>query len=107
MHTRQKSTMIAALKPDELLKLAPYKLAFVIAKHKMPFGSCDAFLEFARVADPNSVLFCRMARSRDTITRRTQEIHQAVLRPNIVKVVNESPFWSIMADESTDSATME
>jgi len=30
-----------------------------------------------------------------------------VLRPNVVKAVNASPFWSIMADESTDSATME
>ena len=73
----------------------------------MPFSNCDAFLEFARAADPNSSVLRRMAGSRDTVTRRIKEIHQAVLRPNIVKAVNNSPFWSIMADESTDSATME
>ena len=73
----------------------------------MPFSSCEAFLEFSRTADPNSVVFSKMARSRDTITKRTQEIHQSVLCPNVVKAVNASPYWSVMADESTDSATME
>jgi hypothetical protein len=68
---------------------------------------CDAFLELSRAADLNSLVLKRMAGSRDTITKRTREIHQAVLRPQVIAVVNESPFWSIMADESTDSATME
>ena len=107
MYATQMAMITTALKPDELLKAAPYKLAFVLAKHKMPFSSCDAFLEFARAADPNSSVLRRMAGSRDRVTRRIKEIHQAVLRPNIVKAVNNSPFWSIMADESTDSATME
>ena len=37
----------------------------------------------------------------------TQEIHQAVLWPRLVQSVHKSPFWSVIADESTDSATME
>lgn len=48
-----------------------------------------------------------MAGSRDAVTQQIQEIHQAVLRPSIVKAVNNSLVWSIMADESTDLATME
>ena len=73
----------------------------------MPFSSCDAFLEFARIADPNSFVFKNMARSRDTVTKRLQEIHQKLLRPKVVEEVKYSPFWSIIADESTDSATKE
>ena len=107
MYQKQKSTIAVALQPNPLVQIAPYKLAFVIGKHKMPFSSCDAFLEFARNCDPNSFVFKRMAGSRDTVTRRSQEIHQKVLRPNVIKGVKNSPFWSIMADESTDSATKE
>ena len=43
----QQSTMAIAMKPDQIVKLAPYKLAFVISKHKMPFSSCEAFMGFA------------------------------------------------------------
>ncbi len=107
MYAKQTSIITSALKPDELVKLAPYKLAFVIAKHKMPFSSCHAFLEFARIGDPNSLVFSRMAGGRDTVTKRTQEIHQAVLRPKLVQSVHKSPFWSLIADESTDTATIE
>lgn len=41
------------------------------------------------------------------MTKRTQEIHRAVLRPLLLEAVNGSPFWSVVVDESTDSATME
>ena len=73
----------------------------------MSFSSCEAFLEFSRSADPNSPIFRRMAGSRDTVTKRTQEIHNVVLRPSLVKAVCNSPLWSVIVDESTDSATME
>ena len=53
----QQSTLATAVRPDEMVKLAPYKLAFVISKHKMPFSSCEAFMEFARSADPSSLFF--------------------------------------------------
>lgn len=107
MYGKQKATLNKALEPNVLLKTAPFKLAFTIAKYKMPFSSCRAFLEFARAADPNSSVLMNMVGSRETITKRTQEIHQVVLRPSVVQAVCASPFWSLMADESTDSATME
>ena len=40
----QQSSMASATKPNEMVKLASYKLAFVISKHKMPFTSCEAFM---------------------------------------------------------------
>lgn len=103
----QQAILQSALNSDELTILAPYKLAFVIGKHKMPFSSCLAFLEFARCADPDSVVFSRMPASRDTITRRTQDLHQQVLKPAVVQGVKQSPYWSLIADESTDSSTHE
>lgn len=107
MYSKQKSTMVAALEPEIMVKLAPYKLAFVLGKHKLSFSSCESFLEFARAADPSSIIFKRMAGSRDTVTKRSQEIQRSVLMPNIVRAVNESPCWSMMVDESIDSSTME
>ena len=65
---KQQATMVQAMEPNELVKLAPYKLAFVINKHKMSFSSCSAFVEFATSADPKSPVFSRMASSRDTVT---------------------------------------
>ena len=46
----------------------------------------------------------QMACSRDTITKKTQEI---VLKPLVVQNVNNSPYWSQIVDESCDSATTE
>ena len=66
----QQAVMASALQPNELVKLAPYKLAFVLAKHKLPFSTCEAFSEFARSADPNSSVFSQMACSRGTITKK-------------------------------------
>ena len=99
--------MASALKPNELVKLAPYKLAFVLGKHKLPFSTCEAFTEFARSADPSSCVFSQMACSRGTITKKTQELHQVVLKPLVVQNVNNSPYWSLIVDESCDSATQE
>ena len=107
MYSKQKTTLTTALEPDKLVKLAPYKLAFVLGKHKLPYSCCESFIEFARAADPTSSVFKMIAGSRDTITRRSREIHQSILKPHIIQGVQKSPFWSLMADESTDSATME
>lgn len=53
----QRAVMASVLQPTQLVKLAPYKLAFVLAKHKLPFSTCEAFSEFARSADPSSSVF--------------------------------------------------
>ena len=70
MIKNQQAVMAGALQPNELVKLAPYKLAFVIAKHKLPFSTCEAFSEFARSADPSSCVFSQMACSSGTITKK-------------------------------------
>ena len=84
----QQAVMASALQPNELVN----KLAFVLAKHKLPFSTCEAFSEFARSADPSSSVFSQMACSRGTITKKTQELHQVVLKPLIVQNVNNSPY---------------
>ena len=86
------SWLVHALQPNELVKLAPYKLAFVLAKHKLPFSTCEAFSEFARSADPSSSVFPQMACSRGTTTKKKQELHQVVLKPLVVQNVNNSPY---------------
>ena len=102
----QQAVMASALKPNELVKLAPYKLAFILGKHKLPFSTCEAFTEFARSADPSSCVFSQMACSRGTITKN-QELNQVVLKPLVVQNVNNSPYWSLIVDDSCDSATQE
>ena len=52
MYSKQKTTLTTALEPDKLVKLAPYKLVFVLGKHKLPYSCCESFIEFARAADP-------------------------------------------------------
>ena len=61
--SRQQTTMRHAMEPNQLLKLASFKLVFIINKHKMPFSTSPAFVEFAALADPNSVLFSQMPSS--------------------------------------------
>ena len=79
----------------------------MVTKHKMPFSKCEAIVEFARSADPESQVFARMSNSRKTITDRAQELYEKVLQPELKQLVEQSPFWSLMVDESTDSSTKE
>jgi len=103
----QQKFMAKALLPDQVVSLAPYKLAYTIAKYKMPFNKCEPMVEFAKCADPQSKVFSRMACSRKTITTKAVELHEKVLKSELKKGIEESPFWSLMIDESTDSATQE
>ena len=99
--------MVKALTPDQAFAVAPYKLAFTIAKYKMPFNKCDPIVEFARSADPQSKVFSHMASSRKTITTKTVELHEKVLKPELKRLVEQSPFWLLIVDESSDSAMQE
>ena len=99
--------MTRATEPQHLAKVAPYKLAFVINKHKLPFSSCRAFIEFASNTDPNSSVFSQMPSSRETVTRRTRDIHQNVLQPDLIEELKQALYWGLIIDESTDSATKE
>ena len=104
---KQQATMKHSMEPNQLLKLAPYKPAFIINKHKMPFNSSTAFVKLVTLADPNSVVFSHVLSSRETVTRRTRDIHQKVLRPDLIDQLKNAIFWSIIVDDSTDTATKE
>lgn len=95
------------LGPQNLIQTAPYKLAYTIAKHKMPFSSCDAFLEFAKAADPESVVFQKMAASRQTVTRKAVEVHQKIIQTDVVSGLKRALFWSYIIDESMDKKLKE
>ena len=105
--TKQQQTLRKAVSPSQLQRLAPYKLAFTLASHKMPFSACEAFTTFAHAADPDSVVFKNIAGSRNTIATKTLEIFEKVLKPELTQKITDSPFWSLMADDSTDSAVQE
>ena len=99
--------MKKATTPNQLRMLAPYKLAFTLAKHKMPFKSYEAVPEFVKIADPQSQVFRTMASSRNTIANKTVELYDRVICTEVKTKVAASPFWSLTADESTDSAVQE
>ena len=92
---------------NQVVAVAPYKLAFMITKNKMSFSKCEAVIKFARSADPESKVFSSMASSRKTITTKACELHVNILQPELKQLVVQSPFWSLMVDESTDSSTKE
>ena len=73
----------------------------------MPFSSCEAFTEFPRAADPESLVFKDMAGSRNTIATKTVELYEKVLRPELTDEISDSPYRSIMADDSTDTSVSE
>ena len=104
---KQQIVMKKSMSPSELHKSASYKLAFILANHKMAFSACEAFTKFAKAAHPNSTVFKNMASSRNTIATKTVELYEKVIRPELTATVRESPFWSVIADDSTDSAVQE
>ena len=71
----QQALLESAFRSDDLVILALFKLVFDIGKHKMPFSSCTAFLEFVKCTYPNYFIFSKMPFSRDTITKHTQQLH--------------------------------
>ena len=73
----------------------------------MSFNSSTVFFEFATLADPNSFVFSHMPSSRETVTRCTRDIHQKVLRPDLINQLKNAIFRSIIVDESTDTAPKE
>ena len=95
------------LGPQNLINTAPYKLAYTVAKHKMPFSACEAFVEFAKAADPDSSVFQKMAASRQTITRKIVEVHQKIIQADVVSGVKRSLFRSFIIDESMDKKLKE
>ena len=74
--------------------LATYKLAYIICKHKHPFAAAEDFMEFARLADPNSSVFRGASASRRTITRRIEDTANYILRGELISSIEKSPFFA-------------
>ena len=87
--------------------LATYKLAYIICKYKHPFSAAEDFMEFARLADPDSQVFRGASASRRTITRRIEETADYILRSELVSSLEKSPFFCLLLDDSLDKSTHE
>ena len=64
-------------------------------------------MEFARLADPDSPVFTAASDSRCTITRRTEELADYILRGELLPSIHQSPYFCLMLDDSLDKATHE
>ena len=63
-------------------------------------------VKFAVAADPHSAVFTNMASSRITVVRRMNDIY-SYLKDKLHNEIQKAFFFSIMADESTDTAVSE
>ena len=86
--------------------LATYKLAYIICEHKHPFAAAEDFMEFARLADPDSNVFSGASASRRTITRRIEDLADYI-RSELISSVEKSPFFCLLLDDSLDKSTHE
>ena len=87
--------------------LATYKLAWIICQKKHPFSAAEDFMEFARLADPDSPVFTAAPDSRRTTTRRMEDIADYILRAELLPSIHQSPYFCLMLDDSLDKATHE
>ena len=74
---------------------------------KHPFSAAEDFIEFARLADPDSPVFSAAPDSRRTITKRTEEIADCILRAELLPNIHHSPYFCLMLNDSLDKATHE
>ena len=63
----QKRQIKQLLDPQRKARLASYKLAFEVCKHKKPLSDCEHYIELARIADTDSEIFKQMVCSRTSI----------------------------------------
>ena len=64
-------------------------------------------MEFARLADPASQVFAAAPDSRRTIMRRVEDIANYLLRAELLPSAQQSPYFSLMLDDSLDKSTHE
>ncbi|MGH0150798.1 UNVERIFIED_CONTAM: hypothetical protein FKN15_018623 [Acipenser sinensis] len=48
-----------------------------------------------------------MACSQPTITEKTVELHEKIVKKEVSDSINSSPFWSTVVDENTDSSIID
>ena len=87
--------------------LASYKLAYILCKHKHPFSAVEDFVEFAKLADPESDVYSVATASCRTATRQIEEIAVYMLQKELISNLNVSPFFCLLLDDSLDKSTHE
>ena len=83
-------------KPTDVSKkqvLTSYKLAYIVCKNKHPFSAAVDFMEFARLADPESEIFSGACASRRTITQQIEEMADYILQKELISSLERSPFF--------------
>ena len=71
--------MKKATTSNQLQLLSPYKLTYILDKHKMVFKSSEAVSEFVKIVDSQSQVFRTMAGSHNTIANKTVELCDKVI----------------------------
>ena len=108
LYTAYESERNTLRKPTDVGRkqaLASYKLAYITCKKKHPFSAAEDFIEFARLADPESEVFSAVLASRRTVTRRIEEIAEYMLQRELISSLNHSPFYCLLLDDSLDKST--
>ena len=106
-YEKERSSIVASTNIGRKQLLATYKLAWIICQKKHPFSAAEDFMEFARLADPDSPVFTGAPDSRRTITRRSEDLADYILRAELLPSIHQSPYFCLMLDDSLDKATHE
>ena len=72
-----------------------------------PFSAAEDFMEIVRLASQDSPVFTAASDSCCTITRRTEELADYVLRAELLPSIHQSSYFCLMLDDSFDKATHE
>ena len=104
-YEKERSSILTPTTISKKQLLATYQLAWIICQKKHPFAAAEDFMEFARLADPDSPVFASAPDSRRTITRRIEDIAD-ILRAELLQSVHKS-YFCLMLDDSLDKATHE
>ncbi|KAJ1130248.1 hypothetical protein NDU88_008603 [Pleurodeles waltl] len=108
----QQKLFLCQMKESEAVTEASFKICYLLAKHKKPFTEAElvkkCFLSAAEIlfenySNKSSILkeIGALQLSDSTCARRIEAKGENI-QEQVIKVVRESPFFSIAMDESTD-----
>ena len=88
---------------SKLPKLASFKLAFTLTQHHKLLLFGEPIIDWAQSCDPDSKVFKKISRSRQTLTRRITELAAFIQEENRSHILT-SAAWGIQMDESTNKS---
>ena len=101
-YEKERHSIVASTNTGRKQLLATYKLAWIICH---PLSAAEDFMEFARLADPDSSVFTAAPDSRHTTTKRMEDIADYILKAELLPSIHQSPHFCLMLDDSLDKAT--